>query len=43
MAASIVAFGPALVLEYVPAKKVDVGDVVDAASPAGRVRRIPAA
>lgn len=37
VAASIVAFGPAVVLEYVPTKKVDVGDMTDAGSSAGRV------
>lgn len=38
-AASVVAFGPALVLEYVPTTKVDVRDVSSAGSRAGRVRR----
>ncbi|CAM9291338.1 unnamed protein product [Ectocarpus sp. 6 AP-2014] len=35
-AASVVAFGPALVLEYVPTSKVDVRDVSSAGSQAGR-------
>ncbi|CAM9165736.1 unnamed protein product [Ectocarpus sp. 12 AP-2014] len=35
-AASVVAFGPALVLEYVPTSKVDVRDVSSAGSHAGR-------
>ena len=37
LAACVVAFGPALVLEYVPTKKVDVGDMTKAGSPSGRV------
>lgn len=40
MAASLVAFGPALVLEYVPTKKVDVQDMASAGSKAGRVSRV---
>ncbi|CAN0112425.1 unnamed protein product [Ectocarpus fasciculatus] len=35
-AASVVAFGPALVLEYVPTAKVDVRDVSSAGSQAGK-------
>lgn len=37
-AASVVAFGPALVLEYVPTAKVEVRDPTSAGSTAGRVR-----
>ncbi|CAN0185904.1 unnamed protein product [Ectocarpus sp. 8 AP-2014] len=39
-AASVVAFGPALVLEYVPTSKVDVRDVSSAGSQAGRIQRL---
>lgn len=34
----MVAFGPALVLEFVPTKKVDVGDMANAGSQAGKAR-----
>ena len=37
-AASVVAFGPALILEYVPTAKVEVQDAASAGSTAGRVR-----
>eukprot|EP00903_Cladosiphon_okamuranus_P020521 g18838.t1 len=39
-AASVVAFGPALILDYVPTAKVEVRDAVSAGSTAGRTQRL---
>lgn len=36
----MVAFGPALVLDFVPTKKVDVGDMANAGSQSGKASKM---